>query len=424
MRGRDRALTRGLALASLVLAGPLGAGCGAKTGLHEPDGGVVDAFVPEEMDAGAPTRCIEVPPDGGPVTAAFTVPVSLAVVDVFFLIDATASMVDEIDNVRSGLRTSVVPGVRAAIPDAAFGVALVGEFPVEPFGPRDVSPYEMRSLITRDLLQIEGALDEVPSWGNFDDPEAQVEGLYQVATGEGLGEFIPPSFGCPGGGSGGACFRGESLPVIVLITDAPFHNGPGESEMYRGISPPPHSFEEAVDALVERGIFVIGLGARDVGRPSPLGDLRAIAEATGAVDEAGNVLAFDIGSRGDGVDDGIVRAIERLAAGLPLDVDAVVEDSPGDAIDARMLVTEVRPREADPADGIAGIEGDTFLGVVPGTRVTFEIVVDASGLPPSESTRRIPARIIFRAFGRSRVGREDIVIVIPGADGGGCMEGS
>ncbi len=410
---------RGVYLGALSVA--LLAGCGAKTGLSEPDA-ALDAFVP---DAGAPGTCIEVPPDAGVVRADIVVPVSLAVVDVFFLIDATASMVDEIDNVRSGLRSAVVPGVRAAIPDAAFGVALVGEFPVEPYGPSRVRPFDLRAPITDDIVSVEGALGEVPSWGNFDDPEAQVEGLYQVATGAGLGDFISPSFGCPSGGSGGGCFRRDSLPVIMLITDAPFHNGPGGSEPYEGISPPPHTFDEAVEALGSLGVFVVGLGARDPGRPSAMGDLRAVARQTGAVDDDGDPLVFDIGSRGDGVDRGIVRAVERLASGLPLDVDAVVEDAPGDAIDARTLIREVRPLSADPPSGVERIAEDGFVGVMPGTRVTFEIVVDPSALPPSDSTRRVPARIMFRAFGRGRIGREDVIIVIPGDDGGGCeMEGA
>lgn len=399
-------------------------GCGAKTGLTEPDA-AVDAFVPE-LDAGVPATCIEVPPDAGVVRAELTVPVSLAVVDVFFLIDATASMVDEIDNVRTGLRSRVVPGVRAAIPDAAFGVSFVGEFPVEPFGPRDVQPYDLRSPVTTDVLTVEGALEDVPSWGNFDDPEAQVEGLYQIATGRGLEGFIPPSLGCPSGGSGGVCFRRDSLPVVVLITDAPFHNGPGGSEPYTGITPPPHTFDEAVEALGALGIFVVGLGATDPGRPSSLPDLRAVAAATSTVDEAGDPLVFDIGSRGDEVDDGIVSAIERLAGGLPLDVDAIVEDVPGDSVDATDLVVAVRPLAADPPSGVERIGERRFEGVVPGTRVVFEIEVDVSSLPPSESTRRIAARIIFRAFGRSRIGRQDVVIVIPGEDGGSCamMEGA
>lgn len=407
---------RGLERRPLILLALL-AGCGAKTGLAEPDA-AVDAFVPE--DAGVPPTCIEVPPDGGTVRAELVVPVELAVVDVFFLIDATASMVDEIDNVRSGLRTAVVPGVRAAIPDAAFGVALVGEFPVEPYGPASVRPYDLRSPVTDDIRTVESALSDIPSWGNFDDPEAQVEGLYQLGTGEGLGDFIEPSFGCPSGGSGGACFRRESLPVVVLITDAPFHNGPGGRRAYEGITPEPHTFEEAVEVLRALGVFVVGLAADDPGRPEPTDDLEAIARATGAVDGSGTPMVIDIGSRGDEVDASIVRAIERLAEGLPLDVDAVVEDAPGDPIDARTLVSAVRPLSAHPPSGVRRIGDRAFEGVVPGTRVVFEIEVDASALPPAESTRRVPAYIVFRAFGRSRIGREDVLIVLPGADGTGC----
>jgi hypothetical protein len=103
-------------------------------------------------------------------------------------------------------------------------------------------------------------------------------------------------------------------------------------------------------------------------------------------------------------------------------VDAIVQDVPGDELDARTLVSAVRPLRADPADGVREITGTEFVGVVPGTRVTFEVEIDASGLAPSDSTRRVPARIIFRAFGRSRLGREDVVIVLPGMDGGGCED--
>ncbi len=68
-------------------------------------------------------------------------------------------MSDEIDNVRNRLSDVVVPGVRAAIPDAAFGLALLGEFPVEPFGPPTVRPYELRAPVTRDVVRVEGGLE-------------------------------------------------------------------------------------------------------------------------------------------------------------------------------------------------------------------------------------------------------------------------
>lgn len=401
------------------------AACGAKTGLYYDDGGgpdVVDAS-PDVFDAGPePIPCFEVPREAGPVDIAFVLPVALRVADVFFLIDATASMEDEIDTIRRRLRSDVVPGVRERIPEAQFGVALVGEFPVRGFGPPEVRPYELRQPVTDEIIQVEAALERFPTWGNFDEPEAQVEGLYQVATGAGLAPWIPPSAGCPRGGRGGACFRREALPVVLLITDAPMNNGP------RGIAPQsdynfegPHTFQEAVDAARDLGIFVIGLGARDRLADSPMPHLRALASATGTL-AGGEILAIDVGDDGSGVGDGIVTAIARLAEGTLLDVDAIVEDVPGDEFDARDLITSITPLDATPASGVREITEDAFLGVTPGTIVQFRIQVDASSVPMRAETIRLPARVLFRANGRSRLDRREILLIIPGEDGGSCDE--
>jgi hypothetical protein len=392
--------------------------CGAKTGLEAPDA-TVDRFMPTPEPE---ERCVELPIDAGPVLADFMLPVSLTVVDVMFLMDSTGSMIDEIDNVREGLRGRVAPAIRGAIPDAAFGVALVGEFPQRPHGPGDVRPYELRSPITRDLIQVEGAFESTPTWGNFDEPEAQVEALYQVATGEGLDPWVPASLGCPSGGSGGACFREDSLPVVMLVTDAPFHNGPRgvpPVDDY-GFTPTPHTYAEAVAALRRIGAFVVGLGAQDVATESPMDHLRAIARDTGAVDEGGGPLAFDIGATGSRVGSGVVQAIERLASGVPLDVDASVADVRGDDIDATDLVVGVEAFSASPMSGVGGMEGDTFLAVIPGTQVTFRLRLDRRAVEPLTETLFVPARVVFRAFGRSMLGDVAVTIVIVGDDGGGC----
>ncbi len=412
----------------LIRCGPiflvlLALGCGAKTGLDAPDLGP-DLGVDLGPDLGPPPPpppvCVEVPRDVETVEATFELPVALAVVDVFFLLDATASMLDEIDTIRNRLRNRVVPGVREAIPDAAFGVALFGEFPVEPHGPSDVRPFEMRRTITTDVIQVETALEGLPSWGNFDVPEAATEGLYQVATGEGLPPWIDRTAGCPRGGEGGACFRSTSLPVILLITDAPMQNGPPGVEPDDGYDfEGPHSYAEALEALDRIGVLVIGLWAEDFMAVSPAGHLRRVSRDTGAVD-GDEPLARSIGGGGGGVGEGIVSAITRLAEGTPLDVDALVEDVRGDEFDARELVVAVEPDSADPPDGVERIEGGVFVGTRPGTRVTFRVRLDPSAVPERAETLRIPARVVFRAFGRSRLGTQDVILLIPGTDGASC----
>lgn len=404
--------------------------CGAKTGLDAPDASAdagVDAGVDAGTDAGMPpVPCVSVRPEVGEVTADFAIPASLAVVDIMFLIDSTGSMRDEIETVRERLRGRVVPGVRAAIPDAAFGVALFGEFPIDPHGPSGVRPYELQTPITTDVTRVEAALDDAPTWGNFDDPEAAIEGLYQVVTGEGYGSradrgFIPPLLGCPAGGLGGACFRTDALPVVMLITDAPMHNGPDGANRYE-FSPPPHDYDETVEAVRDLGALLVGLAASDPGRPSATPHLRRLLADTDSVDAEGRPLLFDIGGRGSEIGDEIVEAVQFVASDVPLDVDATVEDIPGDDADANLVLRGVRALSADPMAHVEAIEGDTFFGVVPGTSLTFQIIVDASDLPPSSDRRVFPARIVFRASGRSRLEVRTIEIVVPGEDGMGCQD--
>jgi hypothetical protein len=428
VRGRaSGSIARALGgLACALAAGSALAGCGAKTGLEAPDA-PIDASLDAARvpDAAMPPReCIEVPPGEERVTASLTLPARLRVADVMFVIDSSASMRDEIEGVRNGLRDRVVPGVRASIPEANFGVALFGEFPVFPHARdgSDVGPYRLRTPVTNDIGRVEVSLEDTPVWGNLDDPEAAVEAVYQAATGEGLAPFIEPSLGCPGGGRGGACFREDAFHVVLLVTDAPMHNGPPGVEPIApyAFTPAPHTYGDALTALRDVDAIVIGLGGTDALRPSPIPHLRALARDSGAVDAAGEPLAFDIGGSGDGIGAQVVSAIQRLAEGVPLEVDAVLEDRPGDAIDARTLVVAVRPRAADPTSGITSMDATTFYGVRPGTRLTFELELDVSSLPASRERREIPARVVMRQAGRARLDSVDVVIVIPGEDGAGC----
>lgn len=416
----DRAARSVFLLALAFLAWGLVGGCGSKTGLDVPD-----AQIDAGPDAGPPPPpCIEVPRELPLVTLDLEIPASLRVVDIAFLIDSTGSMQDEIDAVREGLRRTVVPGVREIIPDAAFGVALFGEFPVSPHA-RDtdeVEPYALRASITTDVGRVESALDGTPVWGNLDNAEAAIEGLFQIATGAGLPPFIAPSVGCPMGGVGGACFRDEAFRIVMLVTDAPMHNGPpgvAPFEPYT-FTPAPHTYEQAVEAAAAADLLVLGLGASDPSRPPPFSHLDQLARDTGSLDGAGRPLVFDIGSRGDRIGGEIVAAVRRVAEEVPLDVDAFVEDVPGDGVDALEIVRGIVAASATPPSGVVSIDGNRFTGVRPGTVLTFTLELDASGLPPSPERRVFPARVIFRESGRSRIDVRDILIVVPGDDGAGC----
>lgn len=404
---------------SILLLAP---GCGAKTGLELPDASL-DAGVDAGdagTDAGIP--CIETPPDGGLIEVPLDIEAQLARADVLFLVDTTASMGEEIDQIRMGLRDQIAPGIAAAIPDSALGVAHFEDFPEGMCGDASDTPFQLLTPITQDLNRAQAAVDALELGNGMDRPESQVEALYQTVTGEGLGDYIPPSFGCPSGGFGYPCFRVDALPIILLFTDAPFHNGPGGSNPYRcSPMPPPHTYPEAVEVLNAAGVRVIGLYSGDddvTGRA----DLLAIARDTDAL-EGGTPLVFDIGGRGQRLSAQVVSAIETLADVIEFDVDAVLVDpDPTDGFDPRTLVADIIPVRAEPMDRIAGIDldTDTFLGVRAGTRVFYQLQIRNDVVMPGPEPQRFLLEIVFRGDRRTRLGSRLVEILIPAADGTGC----
>ena len=415
----SRSATLLLASCSLVV------GCGAKTGLETPDvdaGPRTDAGRPD-MDAGAPLPCVEIPLDGGVVELPLEIEAQLARADVLFLVDTTASMNDEIGEIRSGLRDVIAPGIAAAIPDSALGVATFADFPVNNCGEEGDVPFSLNTPITQDLSQVQTAVDAIGMSNGIDRPESQVEALYQVATGEGLLPYIEPSGGCPGGGVGYPCFRQGALPVILLFTDAPFHNGPGGTNPYRcPLGVDEHGYDDAVRVLNALDARVMGLYSGD---GEGLGDTTAVVRDTGALGADGRPLVFDIGLRGERLGAAVVDAIETLADVIEFDVDTVLNDpDPTDGVDPRDFVEAVVPLRAVPMDRVREIdlENNRFLGVSAGTRVVFQLRIRAGAVVPGPEPQRFVLEVVFRGDERTRLGSQLVEIVVPGADGEGCED--
>jgi hypothetical protein len=158
-------------------------------------------------------------------------------IDSFFAVDTTNSTAAAITQLRDSLQNTIIPGVsKAAVRGAWFGVGAVEDFPVAPYGKPDVragltddQPFILVSPMTGDLSAAQAALGKLlsgtePRGNGGDVPEAQLEALYQIATG--AGNVVPGVVNIPAHtekGLGGVGFRAGALPVITLVTDAMFH---------------------------------------------------------------------------------------------------------------------------------------------------------------------------------------------------------
>jgi hypothetical protein len=398
----------------------LASGCGSKTGLDLPDA-QVDAGLDAGMDATIP--CIILTPDGGPIDLPLETEAELAKADVVFLIDTTASMQDEIDAVRDSLRDRLAPAIDAAIPDAEIGVATFSDFPIDPFGDAGQGdlPFRLHLQVTDDLSRVQAAINGIELGNGRDEPESHIEALFQTATGAGIEPFVSPSLGCPSGGDGYVCFRDDALPIILLITDAPFHNGPDGRNAYDSgsISPPPHTYEEALEELRAREVRVIGFHTGD---SEARFDLTRIATDTNAITPSGP-LVFDIGRNGERLGAGVVDAIRQFAEGVEFDIDLVLRDpNPRDGVDVTAFVESVVPVRAIPEDGVESIDvaAGIFRGVQPGTTVIFQLRLVPGAAVPGPMSRRFLLEVLFRGDGRTVLDRRLIEIVIPGEDGAQC----
>jgi hypothetical protein len=345
--------------------------------------------------------------------------------DVFFLIDTTGSMQTAIDNVNTSLRT-LAADINAAIENVQFGVGSYEDFPTAPYGEltgyfgraRADWPFHLETVITDDLAAVQAALSLTADGGN-DWPESATEALYLTATGEGLsysGGSIPPQ-SCPsipdeaGTRRGYPCFRPGSLPIVVLVTDADFHNGASSINDYSGI-PTAHSFAGTVGALNAIGARLIGV---NLGSAST--DMIAVATMTGSVSGTGSPLVFD-GDPGT-TSAQILAGIQSLVGGTPQDVTTRTENVPGnpDEFDATLFIKSITPvegyRMGAAGTGYASKDTVAFYGVIPGTLVEFAIDFYNDVRMPATTAQIFRARIIVVGNGVADLDSRDVYIIVP-----------
>ncbi|TPV94290.1 MAG: hypothetical protein B7733_16080 [Myxococcales bacterium FL481] len=401
--------------------------------------------------------------------------------DVFVNMDTTASMGPPINNLQAAVASEIIPQAKSQIGDTQFGAGYFEDFPVGTYGAANHTktgtdqPFVLSQPITADADSVADAVFAYTDSGSpvghgYDFPEALIESLYQIATGDGLdgpGDvYVAPN----DAGIGGVGFRDGTMPVIVTVTDAVSH-APGEPNcLFNGhdvdidYADPPieeaATREQTKDALADICARVVGIAVNSEESCSALSDITDFAQATGArvppsiwdegagrpdgcaddecctgIDGAGVppdtdglcALVYRVEEDGSGVDAGVVEGLAMLTRYAPFQVTrALVGESSSVAGDAlpegrttadfikRVVPTSFGepPLASAPEPSMTEI---TFEDVTPGTEVTFEIaaVNDFLQVPAGEAPRLFVAHIEVSAGSCADLDARDVYVMVP-----------
>ncbi len=402
-----------------------------------------------------------------PVTRSLRFDTAIRKADVFLLVDTTGSMSGERANLIDGLLDVIVPGVQGAVPDVQIGAGGLDDYPlgrldgngadcpfylVREIGPAedDLGTWvagspgydETLECSTGYVGEIEApangipdiydGIEGLPCHGGGDHAESYVPALFATITGEGFGwgtGALDPRGECPtvpdeaGQRYGYPCFRPGALPIIMLIGDAAFHNGPDGALPYLDPRIEAPTYDETIRALEDRGARVLGVFSGSADNPGSRADFERVSTDTGAVRADGTPLVFDIGADGAGLSDTVVDAVAELVGGTPQDVTARAENRPPnpDDFDATRFIDGIVPVEgyrgaaSGEMPGVTYTARDdaTFYGVMPGTLVEFLVRFENDVREAGTEAEIFRARIRVIGNRTTTLDARDVYIVVP-----------
>lgn len=347
-------------------------------------------------------------PEREPLTFA----TALRSADLMIVVDTTSSMLNAIELLRQQLSDTIVPQASMVIPDLQIGVASFQDVSTAPYGMDGDHVFEVKQALTADTKAAQDGVNALELGAGGDVPEAAIPALHALATGKGLPPYLPDAAACPAGGIGYACFRPDAVPIVLLVSDAEFHNGPEQENPYKGLMTPLPDYSAAIGALqaIKAHVISIGVGPgldlnnseqpigglfmpppAQVMKLTPRDQMQRLSKDTGAVDAMGKPLFFEVDESASGLDMRVVDAVRAVAEQVPIAVSAVVRDDPSDKADATTLVQRVEPNikggVADPTDPTRVCQGghptedrdgdgiaDAFVGVLPGVPLCFDVI--------------------------------------------------
>ena len=360
--------------------------------------------------------------------------------DIFFNVDTTGSMSDEIDTLKSTLSTTIIPGIRAKITDSAFGVSYFDDFPVNGYGYTTYlgqtcndMPFALLQSPTTDTSAAQAGVNQLSLRCGADGPESGYESLYKIATGAALSW---------NGGSvteGGVGFREGAIPIVFHITDAASHdssNKPYNSSYVYTI----FNQSQVIDAMNAIGAKVVSVVSKGGDTSTATNQLTAVSTGTGAVvPSCANVerttLLYSIENDGSNLDSSAVNGVDALIKYSKFDVRVEPADDindpsldtscflkkiealeyiPVDDCAATIIATPAPFNGADHNNGFSNFSTGTSTAGTPGNKLTFNVEALNDCFPQEKEAKMFKAYInVIDNKTNSVLDTQPVTIIVP-----------
>ena len=298
-------------------------------------------------------------------------------IDLAVLLDTTGSMGGSIAALDF---PTIDAGLSGSSADVHYGLATYDDYAYGAYGytSRGDLPFILQQQVTDSLSDVDSAAAGLSTHYGGDAPEAGMEALYQLLTGEGYDQDCDASYdsatdvlpfvegasdpfggtetgtydaGVSGTGSlGGIGFRDTALPVVVYITDQAMRD-PDSGYGTPGGCPSDAGAADVETAALELGAVLVGV---QIGSSSSVdAQMEDLADATGSLVDAD----------GDGTaDDRLVYRISASDLNTTIATAVgLIEDSYSVAGDYSEVRVEVN---SDPYGLVTGIAPASYTGVV------------------------------------------------------------
>jgi|GEM_PF-3920135 len=326
-------------------------------------------------------------------------------IDVLTILDTSGSLTEELGIIKSNVST-MTQSIVTDYPDAAFGMTTLGTL--------ESDVYSIIHNIDETTSNYVSSVSTMAVSG-YGSTEYHTVAIDQAVSGAGTYQQVKACDGCPlytinipaasclAGQRGGVCFRENSMPIVVVISDEAIDMDGWIWDSGFGTTA-----DDVADSLNAINAKIGIIDASGTTSPLMTADAAKFALDTNSYDSAGDPFYKAIPTTGTNLSTEWTTMVKNMISDTIMDIELDITQGASNPVNIFNLIDSYTAFSASPAGGIDSKLGSEFLGVERDTDLTYKVVFSNSG---SSTGVKFNELILSALWGDIVVGTKTITVV-------------